>query len=78
MNFLNDVKREKIALIKKGKIGNDLISILCSEGADIYGLEKDDKWLPKMLLDDISVVYVAAVATTQISVNNIMKYVHMD
>jgi len=57
-----------------------LLSILLSEGSDVYGVDinKDDMWLPKMLLDDIQVVYLAAVSTTQISVNNIMKYVHMD
>ena len=30
------------------------------------------------MLDDIKTIYVAAVATTQISVNNLMKYLHMD
>ena len=30
------------------------------------------------LFDDVSIIYSAAVATTQISVNNLMKYIHMD
>ena len=30
------------------------------------------------LMDDIVTVYLAAVSTTQISINNIMKYIHMD
>ena len=30
------------------------------------------------MLDDVSIIFVAAVNTTQISVNNLIKYVHMD
>ena len=30
------------------------------------------------MMDDINVIYTAAVATTQISVNNVIKYLHMD
>ena len=30
------------------------------------------------MFDDLTVIYLAAVQTTQISVNNLMKYLHMD
>lgn len=30
------------------------------------------------MLDDIALIYLAAVSTTQVSVNNLIKYVHMD
>lgn len=29
------------------------------------------------MFDDLTVIYLAAVSTTQISVNNLMKYIHM-
>lgn len=30
------------------------------------------------MFDDLAVIYGAATATTQISVNNLIKYIHMD
>lgn len=30
------------------------------------------------MLDDISIIYIAATTTTQIAVSNVMKYIHMD
>lgn len=39
----------------------------------------EDKALADMaLLDDVSIIFLAAVNTTQISINNLMKYIHMD
>ena len=70
------IKAIKLEEIKQGKEGSDLYSILLREGGDVYGPlgEKADDYL----FDDIKLIYTAAVATTQISVNNVMKYVHMD
>ena len=36
IDFLKKVKAEKLQNIKEGKVGNDLLSILLSEGEDVY------------------------------------------
>ena len=61
--FLQNVKREKLAQIKAGKVGNDLLFTLLNEGEDVYGVLGDDL-ADKALIDDVMVIYVAAVSTT--------------
>ena len=51
---------------------------MLSEGDDVYSLMGSEEKAERTMLDDLAVIYVAAVATTQISVNNLMKYIHMD
>jgi len=75
---LQKVKAEKLEQINKGKVGIDLLSILLSEGGDVYSMIEDKALADMTLLDDVSIIYLAAVNTTQISVNNLMKYMHMD
>lgn len=75
---MQKVKAEKLEQIKKGKVGIDLLSILLSEGGDVYSMIEDKALADMTLLDDVSIIYLAAVNTTQISVNNLMKYMHMD
>jgi len=72
------VKAEKLEQIKLGKVGTDLLSILLNEGEDVYGIIEDKVLADLTMLDDVSIIYLAAVNTTQISVNNLMKYVHMN
>ena len=50
---------------------------MLNEGGEIYD-PLNGNGLDDYLLDDIKTIYTAAVATTQISVNNLIKYVHMD
>ena len=76
--FLMKIRDEKLVQIKKGNIGIDLFTILLNEGGDVYGLIEDSAVAEATMMDDIKTIYVAAVATTQISVNNLMKYLHMD
>ena len=78
IDFFKKVKAEKLEQIKVGKVGTDLLSTLLNEGEDVYGLIEDKALAELTLLDDVSIIYLAAVNTTQISVNNLMKYVHMD
>ena len=54
------------------------MSILLSEGEDVYKMIQDRALSEITMLDDVSIIYLAAVNTTQISVNNLMKYLHMD
>lgn len=75
---MQKVKAEKLEQINKGKVGIDLLSILLSEGGDVYSMIEDKALADMTLLDDVSIIYLAAVNTTQISVNNLMKYMHMD
>ena len=75
--FLQKVKKGKLAQIKAGKVGNDLMFTLLSEGDDVYGALGDDL-SDQALIDDVTMIYVAAVSTTQITINNICKYIHMD
>jgi hypothetical protein len=51
---------------------------LLNEGEDVYSMIEDKALADMTLLDDVSIIYLAAVNTTQISINNLMKYVHMD
>ena len=59
-------------------MGTDLLSILLNEGGDVYSIIEDKALSDMALLDDVSIIFLAAVQTTQISVNNLMKYIHMD
>jgi len=54
------------------------MTILLNEGGDIYSLIEDKSLAEQTLFDDVKVMYAAAVSTTNISVNNLMKYLHMD
>lgn len=78
INFLKQVKAEKLEQIKQGKVGIDLLSTLLNEGGDVYSMIEDKALADMTMLDDVSIIYLAAVNTTQISVNNLMKYMHMD
>ena len=40
------------------------MSILLSEGSDVYSLIEDKKLADLTMLDDVAVIYFAAVATT--------------
>ena len=51
---------------------------MLKEGGDAYKLIEDKNIADKSLFDDVTFIYAAAVSTTQISVNNLMKYIHMD
>lgn len=66
----------KLAELKEGKKANDLFSILLSEGQDTYGVLGDEA--ETFMFDDIGVIFFAATNTTQVSVNNAIKYLHMD
>ena len=63
-------------LIKAGKVGKDMLSTLLSEGGDIYAAQGDRA--DQTLIDDVTMIYIAAVSTTNITVNNLFKYIHMD
>ena len=78
VDFFREIKSEKLAQIEQGKVSTDLFSIILSEGGDVYSLIEDKQLADKTMYQDLSVMYLAAVATTQISVNNLMKYLHMD
>lgn len=78
ITFLRKIKEEKLAEIKSGKVGIDLFSIMLDEGGDVYSLIKDEQLADQTMFDDICFIYLAAVSTTQVTVNNLMKYVHMD
>ena len=54
------------------------MTILLNEGDDVYGEIENSAEAERIMFDDIKVIYAAAVSTTQISVNNLMKYIHMD
>jgi len=75
--FILKIKNEKMAQIKAGKVGNDLLFTLLSEGDDVYGVLGDELG-ERTLIEDVITIYAAAVSTTQITVNNICKYIHMD
>ncbi len=53
-----------------------MLFTLLNEGGDIYGMEGD--LADKALIDDVTMIYMAAVSTTNITINNIFKYIHMD
>lgn len=74
LEFFKQVRAEKLEQIKQGKVGTDLFSILLTEGGEVYGENSSDD----ELFDDIKLIYFAATNTTQISVNNLIKYIHMD
>lgn len=78
IDFLKKVKAEKLENIKEGKVGNDLLSILLNEGEEVYKMIQDRALSEITMLDDVSIIYLAAVNTTQISINNLIKYLHMD
>ena len=75
-NFFSKVKEVKLAGLKEGKKANDLLSILLSEGQDTYGVLGDEA--ETFMFDDIGVIFFAATNTTQVSVNNALKYLYMD
>lgn len=54
------------------------MTILLNEGDDVYGEIENSAEAERIMFDDIKVIYAAAVSTTQITVNNLMKYLHMD
>ena len=64
LDFLRSIKEEKLADIKKGKVGYDLFSILLNEGEDIYGMFGSNERGEKAMLDDVSLIYLAGVSTT--------------
>lgn len=74
LEFFKQVRAEKLEQIKQGNVGTDLFSILLTEGGEVYGENSSDE----ELFDDIKLIYFAATNTTQISVNNLLKYIHMD
>ena len=78
IDFLKKIKAEKLEDIKQGKVGIDLLSILLNEGEEVYNMIQDKALSEVTMLDDVSIIYLAAVNTTQISVNNLIKYLHMD
>ena len=49
---------------------------MLNEGDDVYGVLGSNA--EQTMLDDLAVIYAAATSTTQISVNNLIKYIHMD
>lgn len=49
---------------------------MLNEGDEVYDVLGSNA--EQTMLDDVVVIYVAAVSTTQITVNNLMKYIHMD
>ena len=51
---------------------------MLNEGGDVYSMIEDKVLADRTMYDDLTVIYLAAVQTTQISVNNLMKYLHMD
>lgn len=51
---------------------------MLNEGGDVYSMIKDDELAEMTMFDDVSLIYLASVATTQVSVNNLIKYINMD
>ena len=51
---------------------------MLNEGTDVYGMIRDRVLAEKTMFDDLTVIYLAAVSTTQIAVQNLVKYLHMD
>ena len=76
--FLKSVKAKRLDEIKAGKVGTDLLSVLLHEGGEAYSSVGNDDEIEQAMFTDVVTVYAAAVSTTQISVNNVMKYIHMD
>ena len=50
---------------------------LLSEGDDVYGVYGDD-FGDRTMMEYVTMIYLGAVSTTQITINNICKYIHMD
>lgn len=76
LDFLKKIKEAKLEDIRQGKECVDLVSILLKEGTDVYaplGVDAE-----RALLDDIKMIYFAASNTTHITINNVLKYIHMD
>lgn len=70
------VKEVKLEELKKGEKAVDLFSLLLSEGQETYGVLGDRA--EEFLFDDIQVIFFAATQTTQVSITNALKYLHMD
>lgn len=78
IDFFRKIRAEKLEQIRQGNVGIDLYSIILNEGGDVYSLINDEALAEQTLFDDICIIYLAAVSTTQVSVNNLLKYIHMD
>ena len=74
--FFKKVKAVKLEELKQGKKAVDFFDILLSEGQETYGELGDEA--EEFLFDDVQTIFLAATNTTQVSITNALKYLHMD